>query len=355
MKLRNRAMRASAALLGGTVLLIPGTAFAAGAADINDGGVLSDDPATALVNEGIAITCPNVDGVAKMKNDANTAGFGFAIDNLNIVGLKLNAPEACTENQDVSAHGGSLGAGAAGDELQKMAGKMQSSDLDCVSDTLEASLLAGYGKTDGDEYPLSGKMTLKWEGVDPVTLKNYSTQVYVRTTTASSLLGDTAAFTGLVIKGAALGGVITEEIGFSPTAVTDDGDGYDDVAGGAAVLAFMTSNPPLTVPVAGSLEDRATQIDMNADGIRDVQYDDDNDGFTGLWEDDDANGRPDNYVQDACLSLLGVSLDADPDAEMMVPTGAAAPVGAAGDSINAISFTTDTATLSSDVIIAFED
>lgn len=333
-------MRASAALLGGTVLLIPGTAFAAGAADINDGGVLSDDPATALVNEGIAVTCPNADGVAKMKNDANTAGFGFAIDNLNVVGLKLNAPEACTESQDVSAHGGSLGAGAAGDELQKMAGKLQSSDLDCVSDTLEASLLAGYGKVDGDEYPLSGKLTLKWEGVDPVTLKNYQTQVYVRTTTASSPLGDTAAFTGLVIKGAGLGAVITEEISFMPTAETDDGDGYTDV------------DAMNMVPAALAV---ATKIDMNADGIRDVDYDDDNDGTVGIMEDDDLNGMPDNLVQDACLSLLGVNLDADADAEMMVPTGAASPVGAAGDSINGISFTTDTATLSSDIVLAFEE
>ena len=352
-------MRASAALLGGTVLLIPGTAFAAGAADINDGGVLSDDPATALVNEGTAVTCPNVIGVAKMKNDANTAGFGFAIDNLNIVGLKLwnavtnvAAPAACTENQDVSAHGGSLGAGAAGDELQKMAGKLQSPDLDCVSDTLEASLLGSYGKTDADEYPLSGKLTLKWEGVDPVTLKNYQTQVYVRTTTASSLLGDTAAFTGLVIKGAALGAVITEEIAFTPTAETDDGDGFTD-----ADAAAM--GPSLAI---------ATQIDTDGDGDRTdaggfMLYDADNDGVAG-WgpgpfpagmEDDDLNGRPDNYVQDACMSLFGVDLDADSQAEMMVPTGAVSPVGAAGDTINGISFTTDTATLSSDVILAFEE
>jgi len=259
--------------------------------------------------------------------------------------------------------------------MNLMYGMLQTPAADCTSDTVEAILNSfGAGKTiGGDEYPTSGKLTIEYTGTNSHTSTPFQSVVVVRSTTGTSVLGDTLALTGIVMKGAGQGGVLTTEIGFIPTTMYDaapagNANGYWDSAF-AAVYPGWAASPTYPIPWVIRY---AMQVDNNFNAARDRYYDLDGDGyvgdsFTGALEGASPTTSPDNFVSDTCIRYTnvggtnGTSLT-DPfgtgGGNPTVTGGTNLPAGQ-GDGFNGVTFFTDGtiasgATLNSSMHISFQ-
>ena len=374
MKLTTRVMRV--VLAGATAVALTGigsTAYAKVGPYVASSGVTEDDPLTAPLDEGAAIDCDNITGVAKSLQTDAGAGYGYNVSSLSVAGLAWLSGSACTEAQpQVTVGANPLGS------ITKIAGKLVTPFSDCTSDTVEAIVNGfGAGKTiGGDEYPASGKMTITFSGInslDPL-LKPFSMQVYARSTVGTSMLGDTLALTGIVIKGPGLGGVYSTELGFLPTKVTDlvakggNGDGTTDMAFQAAYTAWALGGFATTVPAAVTA---GMKVDTDLAPGRDVLYDANSNGFAGdstLGATEGFTGpgsTPANLVTDSCIRYTNIS--GTPGTSLPGPEGGGNPtIGGGlnvptgqGDALQAVSWFTDGTlasggTLNSSMSVSFQ-
>ena len=353
-KLTTRVMRV--VLVGVSVAGLTGLgsgAYAAPAGDISDGGIIEDDPATAGTDEGAAIDCDALVGRAlNTKTDAG-AGYGYNVSTLSVSAIARVSGGTCTTIQPNVAKGTATAVG----DMDLMWGMLQSPASDCTSDTVEAILNSfGAGKTiGGDEYPASGKITIQYTGTNSLSGTPFQSTVVVRSTTGTSALGDTLSLTGIVMKGAAQGGVYTSEIGFLPSTVSDtapagNGNGYYDT-NFAATFATWAAAPYLPIPW---MIRTGEKVDTNYDSVRDVYYDKDGDGyagdsFVGALEGASPTTAPENLVTDTCIRYTNIGGTAGTSLMDFYGTGGGAatvtggtnlPTGQ-GDAITGVNFFTD--------------
>jgi hypothetical protein len=369
--------------LTASLVAVASNAGAALAGDINGNGVATGDETT-----GLAVEVDTVSGLAKTATDGG-AGLGFAVDNLNVKGVKLDlvaSTPAVTEVQDVTK----VGALAS---LDKLSGKLQSPFVDCTSDLVEvlgAGAFAGLaglpgwdggaapgpwaGKSTTDEYPLSGKLTLGWNA-NAIKSQAYVTGV----STPATTFGDVVALEGIVIKGPGLGAQYISENAFTITAKgTADTNANGKIDGGVLEAQRKISQSLNLNAADQAALVHATMVDTDGDGLLTTDpdggfafYDADGDDEFGIVE----GGTGENVVSDACVgnvndavlnplnatNIQGTANGVDgPDADATAPftldpfitgagftalpipvvTGANAP-STSGDAILSISFTTD--------------